>query len=173
MNIRGLYLVGQRVQYEVGQRNYSTASSARPSNVSANTKFNLIKLDSNKYTGLYKTIADPGTLTLAYHNIKSKPGNMTPGLDSLTLYGMSNKLINSIAELLQSGQFQFQPARRVHIPQAHGSTRPLAVASPRDKIVQEAMRMVLEVIFEPTFSDLSHGFRPGRSCHSALKRIST
>lgn len=173
VNCRGPFSVGQRVHYEVGQRNYSTASSARLSNVSANTKLNLIKLDSNKFTGLYKTIADPGTLTLAYNNIKSKPGNMTPGLDNLTLDGMSNKLIKSIAELLQSGQFQFQPARRVHIPKASGSTRPLAVASPRDNIVQEAMRMVLEVIFEPTFSDLSHGFRPGRSCHSALKKIST
>lgn len=157
----------------MGQRDYSTASGARPLEASANTKSNLIKLDNNKYTGLYKTIADPKTLTQAYHNIKSKPGNMTPGVDDLTLDGMSNKLINSIAELLQNGKFQFRPARRVHIPKANGSTRPLAVASPRDKIVQEAMRMVLEVIFEPSFSDLSHGFRPRRSCHSALKNIST
>lgn len=157
----------------MGQRGYSTASGARPSEASANIKLNLIKLDNNKYTGLYKSIANPNTLTLAYHNIKSKPGYMTPGVDDLTLDGMSNALINSLAEMLQSGKFQFQPARRVHIPKAKGSTRPLAVASPRDKIVQEAMRMVLEVIFEPTFSNLSHGFRPGRSCHSALKKIST
>lgn len=157
----------------MGQRSHSTASSARLSEVSANTKLKLIKLDNNKYTGLYKSIADPITLTLAYHNIKSKPGNMTPGTDESTLDGVSNRFLESLAISLRNGEFQFRPARRVHIPKSNGSTRPLAIASPRDKIVQEAMRLVLETIFEPSFSDSSHGFRPGRSCHTALKKIST
>lgn len=155
------------------QRSYLTASSARPLEASANTKSKLIKLNNNKFTGLYKLIADSITLTLAYNNIKSNPGNMTPGMDNTTLDGVSNKLLESLAESLKSGKFQFQPARRVHIPKANGSTRPLAIASPRDKIVQEAMRLVLEAVFEPGFSDASHGFRPGRSCHSALKKITT
>lgn len=98
---------------------------------------------------------------------------MTPGNDNLTLDGMSNELIISLATSLMNGDFQFKPARRVYIPKANGSTRPLAIASPRDKIVQEAMRMVLEAVFEPTFRNSSHGFRPGRSCHTALKEIST
>ena len=164
--------MGQGTHVEGQQRSYSTASGASPLEGSTITKWNLIKLDNNKFTGLYKLISDPKTLTLAYHNIKSKPGNMTPGTDNLTLDGMSNALIEDMAKSLGRGSFQFKPARRVHIPKANGSTRPLAIASPRDKIVQEAMRMVLEVIFEPSFQNSSHGFRPNRSCHTALKEIS-
>lgn len=141
--------------------------------VSAKATSKLIKLDNNKFTGLYNLIADRNTLTIAYQNIKSNPGNMTPGIDkATTLDGMSNQLLAGIAEALQDNSFQFEPARRIHIPKKNGKRRPLAVASPRDKIVQEAMRMVLEAIFEPHFSNNSHGFRPKRSCHTALKEIS-
>ena len=86
-----------------------------------------------------------------------------------------NKVLKAILKLEaipKEEEFQFKPARRVHIPKSNGSTRPLAIASPKDKIVQEAMRMILEAIFEPSFSDLSHGVRPNRSCHSAMKSIS-
>lgn len=165
-------MFGQRFQVEVGQQGYSTATGASLDG-STSTKLNLIKLDDNKFTGLYKMIADQMTLTLAYNNIKSNPGNMTEGTDSETLDGVSNSFLEDLSKQLSDGSFQFKPAIRVHIPKANGSTRPLAIASPRDKIVQEAMRLVLESIFEPKFSDLSHGFRPGKSCHSALKRIST
>lgn len=170
-NIWDRLIIGQGVLSKVGQCYYSTASSAS-SESSANTKLNLEKLDNNKFTGLYKTIADVKTLILAYRNIKSKPGNMTEGIDSDTLDGTSNALLEDLSNKLLSGEFQFKPARRVHIPKANGNTRPLAIASPKDKIVQEAMRLVTEAIFEPTFSNLSHGFRPKRSCHSALKCIS-
>ena len=110
---------------------------------------------------------------------------MTPGPDQLTqspspllggggLDGVSMEFFGGVEESLLNGSYQFKPgrARRVHIPKANGKLRPLAIASPRDKIVQEAMRMTLELVFEPTFSDLSHGFRPGRSCHTAFKAIS-
>lgn len=97
---------------------------------------------------------------------------MTQGTDSETLDGTSNAVLEKLSKELLSNEFQFRPARRVHIPKSNGNTRPLAIASPRDKIVQEAMRLVLEPIFEPTFSDASHGFRPKRGCHSALNRIS-
>ncbi len=131
-----------------------------------------MKLDNDKFTGLYKSIANSNTLTRAYLNIKSKPGNMTPGSDNVTLDGVSTLLIEELTESLRRGSFQFKPARRVHIPKANGKLRPLAIASPRDKIVQEAMRMVLEMVFEPFFSKFSHGFRPNRGCHTALKEIS-
>lgn len=163
--------MGQGSQHEVGQRNYSTATSAR-FQAGADSKLELTKLDDNKFTGLYKLITNHTTLITAYNNIKSNPGNMTSGMDKETLDGVSNDYIESLSNKLQSEKFQFRPARRVHIPKAKGGTRPLAIASPRDKIVQEAMRMVLETIFEPTFSDRSFGFRPNRSCHSALKKIS-
>lgn len=171
MGLRVLVKVGQSGHFEVRQRNYSTATSARPM-ASADSMSSLIQLDSNKYTGLYKCVASIDTLVTAYDNIKSKPGNMTPGMDQMTLDGVSISFFEDLEKSLLNGSFQFKPARRVHIPKANGKLRPLAIASPRDKIVQEAMRMILELVFEPTFSDLSHGFRPGRSCHTALKTIS-
>jgi group II intron reverse transcriptase/maturase len=66
-----------------------------------------------------------------------------------------------------------QRSRIINIPKASGGTRPLSIGTPRDKIIQEAMRMILEAIYEPNFSDNSHGFRPLRSCHSALKAFYT
>lgn len=171
MGFRVLSKVGQSAHFEVRQRNYSTATSARPM-ASADSTSSLIQLDSNKFTGLYKCVSSIDTLVTAYDNIKSKPGNMTPGLDQMTLDGVSMKFFEDLEKSLLNGSFQFKPARRVHIPKANGKLRPLAIASPRDKIVQEAMRMILELVFEPTLSDLSHGFRPGRSCHTALKAVS-
>jgi len=110
-------------------------------------------------------------LVIAYEKLKSKPGQMTPGVNPETLDGMSMEVLESIARQLQDESFQFKPARRVQIPKASGGTRPLTIASPRDKIVQEAIRMILESIFEPTFSEYSHGFRPLRGCHTALKTV--
>lgn len=75
---------------------------------------------------------------------------------------------------MRDGTFQFKPGRRVQIPKPGSSnTRPLTIAPPRDKIVQEVMRMILEVIFEPIFSDNSHGFRTNRGCHTALRQVKT
>jgi group II intron reverse transcriptase/maturase len=117
-------------------------------------------------------ICDPSLLYLAYDNIKSKPGNMTPGIVPTTLDGMSLEEFNKLSELLKKESFNFQPGRRVQIPKpGKKGSRPLTIAPARDKIVQEAMRIVLEAIFEPTFLDSSHGFRPNRSCHSAWYQI--
>lgn len=75
-------------------------------------------------------------------------------------------------ESLKDQSFQFKPVRRELIPKPNGKMRPLGIPSPRDKIIQEVMKSILEVIYEPIFSDSSHGFRPTRGCHSALKEIS-
>lgn len=112
------------------------------------------------------------TLIYAYENIKSKPGNMTPGVTPETLDGISKETFVKQSRSLRDESFSFSPSRRVQIPKASGGTRPLSVASPLDKIVQEAMRLVLEAIYEPLFDDSSHGFRPNRGCHTALKRVS-
>lgn len=111
------------------------------------------------------------TLEMAYQSLKSKPGQMTPGVNPETLDGMSSIVVETMTDKLKSESFEFQPGRRVQIPKASGGMRPLTVAPPRDKLVQEAMRMVLEAIYEPIFSDNSHGFRPSRSCHTALKMV--
>eukprot|EP00245_Coleochaete_scutata_P009481 TRINITY_DN3129_c0_g3_i2.p1 TRINITY_DN3129_c0_g3~~TRINITY_DN3129_c0_g3_i2.p1 ORF type:complete len:622 (+),score=-69.83 TRINITY_DN3129_c0_g3_i2:204-1868(+) len=97
---------------------------------------------------------------------------MTPGINNETLDGIDRTWFENIAESLKKGQFEFSPARRVQIPKP-GKTekRPLGIASPREKIVQKALQVVLEAIWEPMFLDSSHGFRPKRSCHSALKTL--
>lgn len=107
----------------------------------------------------------------AYNRIKSKAGNMTPGSDPETLDGISREKIRGIIAELRSKKFQFRPVRRTYIPKPNGKTRPLGIPSPMDKLVQEVMRMILDAIYEHTFKDSSHGFRPGRSCHSALKEV--
>ena len=121
---------------------------------------------------LYKLMCDRDLLLIAYNKLKSKPGQITPGISSETLDGMSGKTIDELIEQLKDESFQFQPGRRVMIPKPSGGERPLTVAPPRDKLIQEAMRMILEAVYEPTFSDHSHGFRPNRGCHSALLSVS-
>ncbi|WP_218959773.1 reverse transcriptase domain-containing protein [Cupriavidus sp. IK-TO18] len=112
---------------------------------------------------------------VAYEKLKSVPGNMTPGADGTTLDEFSLRTIEKIVAQMRDESFQFSRARRVHIPKANGKTRPLGIAPPRDKIVQEVMRMILEAIYDSphgsSFSDDSHGFRPNRGCHTALKSI--
>ena len=121
---------------------------------------------------LYSLVSSVDTLIYAYENIKSKPGNMTPGVSPETLDGISKDTFEKLSKRLRDESFSFSASRRIHIPKASGGTRPLSVASPLDKVVQEAMRMVLEAIFEPLFVDCSHGFRPNRGCHTALKNVS-
>lgn len=97
---------------------------------------------------------------------------LTPGIDNETLDGLNVDWFSRLGKDLNTNKFQFRPARRLEIPKPSGNgTRPLGIASPRDKIVQGAMALVLEAIFEPSFSTHSHGFRPGRGCHSALGEI--
>lgn len=120
---------------------------------------------------LYKLVCSVDLLRAAYDKLKSNPGQMTPGVNPETLDGMSLEVIENMSKKLKSEEFDFHPGRRVQIPKNSGGTRPLTVASPRDKMVQEAMRMVLEAVFEPLFSDHSHGFRPLRGCHTALKEV--
>ena len=122
--------------------------------------------------GLYYIVSSVDTLIYAYENIKSKPGNMTPGTSPETLDGISKETFESLSKRLRDESFKFAPSRIIQIPKASGGTRPLSIASPLDKIVQEAMRLVLEAIFEPLFVDNSHGFRPNRGCHTALKSVS-
>ncbi len=130
--------------------------------------------DPERLKKLIHYVADIKTLMLAYEQMKSKPGNMTRGTSKETLDGISLDYFKGISQLLLRGKFQFTPARRISITKP-GKTekRPLTIASPREKIVQKAMELVLHIIYEPTFSPCSHGFRPNKSPHSALKMIDT
>lgn len=120
---------------------------------------------------LYKIMYDPILYEIAYRKLKSNPGNMTPGITPTTLDGMSFQVIEDIINRLKDGSFNFSPGRRVDIPKANGGSRPLTIAPPRDKLVQEVMRTILEAAYEPGFSNKSHGFRNGKCCHSALREI--
>lgn len=120
---------------------------------------------------LYNILYDKEIYLTAYHKLKSKPGNMTQGITPTTLDGMSIEVIEEIIQSLKNGTFKFHPGRRIHIPKANGDKRPLTIAPPRDKLVQEGIRMILEAIYEPSFSSCSHGFRPNKSCHSALMAL--
>jgi group II intron reverse transcriptase/maturase len=122
--------------------------------------------------GLYRQLYNPTLHILAYERLKSKPGNMTPGADGETLDGFSMEEIHKTIALLTEEQYWPTPVRRVYIPKkAKGKYRPLGIPSPRDKVIQECVRLILEAIYEPNFHDNSHGFRPGRSCHTALESL--
>lgn len=122
---------------------------------------------------LYRLLFKRDLYIVAYERIKSNAGNMTKGSDGTTIDGFSIDAIDRIIKSLRDESFKFKGARRVEIPKANGKVRQLGIAPPRDKIVQEVMRIVLEAIYEPTFHDLSHGFRPDRGCHTALKVVRT
>jgi group II intron reverse transcriptase/maturase len=121
---------------------------------------------------LIHVICHVDVLMLAYYLIKSNPGNMTPGSTPETLDGMDVRWIHKTCQALRAGKFQFGLARRIMIPKdGKPGKRPLTMASPREKVVQKAMAMVLNSLFEPIFLDYSHGFRPHRGCHSALQMV--
>lgn len=133
-----------------------------------------VKIDRKLYRDF---LLDTDMYLAAYQKLRSRPGMMTPGIDPTTLgavgVGLSMEVIQDIIYKLSTNEFQFTPGRRVLIPKANGETRPLTVGNPSDKLVQEVIRMVLEAIYEPIFKDVSHGFRPKRGCHTALRRIFT
>jgi retron-type reverse transcriptase len=98
-------------------------------------------------------------------------GALTRGATANTLDGFSIERMTAIAERVGTGTYRFTPVRRVHIPKANGKTRPLGVPTADDKLVQGVVKLLLALIYEPVFSRHSHGFRQGRSCHTALSSI--
>lgn len=126
---------------------------------------------SQKVTGLSAALADPEFLIQCWVKIRSKRGALTPSIDDETMDGINRKWFDDTANTIRNGMFRFRPSRRIYIPKKSGGKRPLAIPSPRDKIVQEALKQLLEIVFEETFSERSHGFRAHRGCHTALNDI--
>jgi group II intron reverse transcriptase/maturase len=120
---------------------------------------------------LYRQLFNPQLYLLAYGRLYSNQGAMTPGVDGETVDGMSQAKIGRIIDALRHERYRFQPTRRVYIPKKNGKRRPLGLPSWADKLVGEVVRLLLEAYYEPRFSDRSHGFRPRRGCHTALKEI--
>jgi group II intron reverse transcriptase/maturase len=121
---------------------------------------------------LYRQLFNPNLYLLAYGRLYSNQGAMTPGVDGETVDGMSQAKIGRIIDALRHERYRFQPVRRVYIPKKNHKLRPLGLPSWSDKLVSEVVRLLLEAYYEPRFSDRSHGFRPGRGCHTALKEVS-
>jgi group II intron reverse transcriptase/maturase len=120
---------------------------------------------------LYRQLFNPQLYQLAYGRIYSNQGAMTPGACGETADGMSLAKIGSIISALRCERFRFQPVKRVYIPKKSGKLRPLGMPSWSDKLVGEVIRLLLEAYYEPQFSGRSHGFRPGRGCHTALSEV--
>jgi len=123
------------------------------------------------FTQLYRQMFNKKLYLLAYGNIYSNQGAMTPGASAETADGMSEDKIDQIVEAMRHERYRFCPARRVYIPKKNGRLRPLGMPSWSDKLVGEVVRLLLEAMYEPRFSDRSHGFRKGRGCHTALREI--
>ena len=122
---------------------------------------------------LYRNLYNPEFYHLAYQNIAKNPGSMTKGADGLTLDDMTDARINRIIASLKDHSYQPNPARRTYIAKKSNPAkkRPLGIPSSDDKLIQEVVRMILSAIYEPTFSNNSHGFRPQKSCHTALASV--
>lgn len=128
---------------------------------------------SYTFERLYRSLYNPELFLLAYQNIYASQGNMTKGTDGKTIDAMSLNRIEGIIASLKDESYQPQPSRRTYIPKKNGKMRPLGIPSFDDKLVQECVRLLLEAIYEGSFSKCSHGFRPKHSCHTALKHIQT
>ena len=120
---------------------------------------------------LYRQMFNKSLYLLAYGNIYSNQGAMTPGACDETADGMSEDKIEEIIAAMRGERYRFAPVRRVYIPKKNGKLRPLGLPSWSDKLVGEVVRLLLVAYYEPMFSDHSHGFRKGRGCHTALRKV--
>lgn len=141
--------------------------------------------DTNVYLGLlrergrkglplqrvYRQLFNPKLYLTAYGKIYRNAGAMTPGVTNETVDGMSLDKINTIITAVRKERYQWKPAQRTYIPKKNGKKRPLGLPVWSDKLLAEVLRMILEAYYEPRFSEHSHGFRPGRGCHTALQEI--
>lgn len=128
------------------------------------------KAGKEQFTNLLSHIKTP-LLEEAYRRLRK---DATPGVDGVTWsdYGANlEERLGRLQDRVQSGSYHPQPVRRVFIPKADGKTRPLGIPSLEDKVVQQAVRMLIEPIYEQMFIGFSYGFRPGRSQHDALDAV--
>lgn len=144
----------------------------------AETVLNILRKKSEEdskfiFRRLYRNLYNPDLFKVAYARIYSHEGNMTPGTDGETIDGFSLELVEKLISELRYERYYPKPVRRAYIPKKNGKKRSLGIPSFRDKLVQEVVRMMLEAIYEPIFSESSHAYRPNKSCHTALHQIKT
>lgn len=122
---------------------------------------------------VYRLLYDKDLYFIAYNRLKSNKGAETEGSDGTSLHGFCEDWIDELITSFRDESYQPNPSRSILIPKKNGKMRRLSFPNGKDKIVQECVHIILDCIYEPTFSNLSHGFRPNRSIHSALAQVST
>jgi group II intron reverse transcriptase/maturase len=130
-----------------------------------------ISKEGKRLNGLFRLMEHPILWVEAYARIYANAGAVTKGINDNTLDGFSDERVSGLIDQIRNETYRPQPVRRVYIPKKNGKKRPLGVPTGNDKLVQEVIRIILERIYEPLFSDDSHGFRPGRSPLTALQQI--
>jgi len=120
---------------------------------------------------VYRQLSNPDMYLRSYAKLYKNKGAMTPGITEETVDGMSREKIKTMIDLIRQERWRWTPVKRVYIPKKSGKLRPLGLPSWSSKVMQEVVRQLLDAYFEPTFSDRSHGFRPGRGPHTALSEI--
>lgn len=122
-------------------------------------------------TRVYRCLYNENLYLTAYSKIYRNQGALTPGTEDDTMDGMSLQRIRNLMMLLRHERYHPRPNRRTRAPKKSGGTRPLGIPNGSEKLVQEVLRMVLEAYYEPHFRETSHGFRPERGCHTALRDV--
>lgn len=120
---------------------------------------------------IFRILYNDNIWIAAYEKLKSNKGALTPGSDPGTMDGMSLDRLKRLKERVCSEKYTFKTVKLTYIPRADGRRRPLGLPTANDKIVQEVMRVILEAIYEPVFSEESFGFRAGVGCHDALNHV--
>lgn len=131
-------------------------------------KENSEKNKEEVFTRLYRYLLRPDLYFIAYQKLYSNNGAATEGVDRDTADGFSEAKVEKLIASLADESYCPKPSRRIYLKKPNGKRRPLGIPSFSDKLVQEVLRMVLEAVYEPIFLETSHGFRPGKSCHTAL-----
>ena len=126
---------------------------------------------SKRFTDLWQSMTSVEWLTQAWVEIRTNRGSQTPGVDGQTGEDVTQARIEQLSVRLRAGTYRPKPVRRVYIPKSNGRRRSLGILTMEDRLVQQALRMVLEPIFEADFLPCVHGFRQGRSPHTALRHV--
>jgi group II intron reverse transcriptase/maturase len=136
--------------------------------------FKVVERAQREPEGRFNSLAhliDVSALERAYHRQRA---DAAVGVDGVTKEQYGRNLETNLQDLharLKAKKYRHQPIRRVHLPKAQGKTRPIGISAFEDKLVQDAVREVLEAMYEQDFLDCSHGFRPGRSAHDAVRTL--
>ena len=120
---------------------------------------------------IYRQLYNPTLYLMAYAHLYSNEGAMTKGITNETVDSMSLRKIENLIDELRSERFRWTPVRRTYILKKNGKQRPLGIPTWTDKLLQEVIRLILQAYYKPQFSQHSHGFRPERGCHTALREM--